>query len=433
MTLASNSGFTASSKKPLPSRQNRNEVYLLLFIALVVRVAWMVIAPRSAYSVDLKDWRIVAASLLNGANPYHDYRVLNWPPLWPEILYMLAQVSDRLNWDFFLCVRLTLITIELVLIAAAHGLIRQIDESARPFRFILLGLCLNPLLILLTLQLGNFDALAMVGVLLFLRSLIRFRRTGQVIDWLWAACWLGLGVYAKTFPFILTPLLACGAKRLSNNTRILGAALLAGPALLSMGPLYVLNPIDIWQGVLGYRSTPGEFGVSGLIVLFHGATETVDRYAHFYTMGLMVGLVVLTVVLWRFNIRRDSDLILLAALLLLSLFMLGPGYGPQYWFWVVPLFVSLYLFQSRAYRRLLLWAGIILLVTTLLELTLHPVYGAFIYPWTEKNKIIGVLNWFNDVRNLSLMNVPMFIAALLVTAVGISVLVGYHDQDSAAR
>ncbi len=133
------------------------------------------------------------------------------------------------------------------------------------------GLCLNPLLILLTVQQGNFDVIPTTLILWFLISLINFRRRSERVDWLIAAGWLGLGAFAKTFPLILVPLLIAEARRVDVKTRLLGALLCLGPAAISLAPLFSLGPHDVLSGVILYRGTPGPIGAAGLILLVAGA------------------------------------------------------------------------------------------------------------------------------------------------------------------
>src|SRR5208337_1475415 len=92
---------------------------------------------------------------------------LNYPPFWMVVLFLLAKLSSLHGTDFVLAVRLVLIIGDLALLAATFLLLRTLQPGARHTRVILVGYCLNPLLILLTVQHGNFDALCMIWVVLF--------------------------------------------------------------------------------------------------------------------------------------------------------------------------------------------------------------------------------------------------------------------------
>ncbi len=406
---------------PEPARASHifpRRLVIVLLLALLARLCWMAALPASAISVDLKDWMIVSSSLLKGINPYQKFDVLNWPPFWLEVLYGLSRLCKEHSEQFFLnSARLVLIAIELGVIVATFGLMRLLDPAKPIFKILLFGLAFNPLLILLTVQHANFDAAAVFWIILFLGCLVRFRRRGEMIHWLWACAFLGLAIFTKTFPFALAPLLAPGARRLSWPARCLGVALLAGPALLSLAPLYALDPVGISAHVLNYRSTPGSFGPPGLLILASRGF-LIPQFARIFTCAMAGALCVLAIALYRWDVRRDADIVLLAGMLLLSLFTLGSGYGPQYWFWVVPLLAAAYPHQPHGFRILLLVAGAIVVVTNVITFAYGPVYGSFALGWEPTQAMRDECSWFESNANLMKLNMPMFAATLAVLFVG---------------
>jgi hypothetical protein len=243
----------------------------------------------------------------------------------------------------------------------------------------LIGYCLNPLLILLTVQHGNFDAFAELWIILMLTLLIRFRRRRQVVDYLLAALCLGMGAFTKTFPLILWPLLVPGARCVSARARWLAAGLALGPTLLSLMPLYVLNPAEISRNVIEYRSFGPSFGVMGLLTILRAHSLAAD-YSTAFTPVFFIALTAIAARLWRRDVREDRDLVLLAALILLGSFLLGPGYGPQYWFWVVPLFVVVFS-EFKKLRIILLIAGVVVVATNVFEYALIRSLGQFWIEW----------------------------------------------------
>ena len=329
---------------------DRRGVWTLLACAAAARLLFLLIWPAQAYSADLKDWRIVAAAMLVGINPYVKYQILNWPPMWMEVLFVLSRVCDRLDWSLFTTVRLLLITGDMVLIASLWHLLQLLKSQQRAFFPILWGLCLNPFMILLTIQQGNFDVIPTIFILWFFASLIRFRSGQNPIDWLWAAAWLGLGGFAKTFPLVLAPLLIGQARPLNLKTRLLGAALVLGPAALSLAPLFALNSRPISKFVIFYRGTQGAAGASGLL-LDLGGISAVTRYNPIFSAIVFIALALVAIQLWLRPVKNDGNLILLAALILIGLFEFGTGYCPQYWMWPAPLLCIAYI-HARAASKL---------------------------------------------------------------------------------
>jgi len=368
-----------------PDRPGR-DLLLLLSVAAAARLAWLWIIPSQSVSVDLKDWLVVAGQMHVGRNPY-DSGVLNWPPFWLEALYPLMRLAihffplQRDFSGFFFLVRVFLILGDLGLLAATYWLLRLLDRDAPSFQLLLWGYCLNPLLTLLTVQHANFDAYATIWVVLFLCMLVKFRRGGQEVDWILACGCLGMGIFTKTFPLLLWPLLAPGSARITRPARLLGGGLLLGPTALSLAPLYILFPAGISQHVLGYRGMGDTFGIVSLLRLA-GVPYDVAMYARVFSLSLLAGTAALALLLRRRDFKHDADLVLLSCVLLMCVFTLGTGYGSQYWFWVVPLLLICY--RHYPDLRHVLWeCAVVTIATNLVEYGVEAWLGAFLMGWTQ--------------------------------------------------
>lgn len=114
VTTVSSSITEETPRPPIRAKDG----WILAAVAVAARVACMSVWPARAFSCDLKDWRIIGGAMLVGLNPFdqHYGSLLNWPPMWMEILYGLARISDRLDWPFFSCIRVLLIGCDAVLI-----------------------------------------------------------------------------------------------------------------------------------------------------------------------------------------------------------------------------------------------------------------------------------------------------------------------------
>jgi hypothetical protein len=413
---------TAPTHRLARSQHTAFHFCLLITIAAAARIAWMCALPPHVISVDLNDWHRVAEGLQLGMNPYARWRVLNWPPFWMEIIDLCMSLSSRFGWDFFSCIRTVLIVGDLGVLAATFFLLRMLAPQSNHGLLFLLGYCLNPLLVLLTIQHGNFDAIAELWIVLMLICLIRFRRGRQEIDFLLAAACLGMGGFTKTFPLMLWPLLAWGARTVSARTRWLAAGLIVGPITLALAPLYVLSPAEVSSHVIHYRGFSECFGILGLLNVLHAEPDHA-AYSTIFTCLFLAGLAVLALRLWRRDITSDSDVVLLATIILLSSFALGPGYAPQYWFWVTPLLLVVYQQYKKA-RVVLLPASIVIVATNVFEYAIVPSLGEFWTGWgrsSERLKQYGERILFSD-PDLAKLHLPMTLASLAVLAVAIAML-----------
>jgi Glycosyltransferase family 87 len=380
-------------------------------------------------SADLLGWRRIASDLLNHINPYVSEPFLNHPPFWTEILFGLANFSASTGVDLLFLVRIVLIAGDLSLLAATYLLLRTLRPHSSCVRLLVIGYCLNPLLILLTSQHGNIDALSMIWVVLFLYFLIRFRNSSDAIDWLLAAACLGIAVFVKQFPLVLWPLLAPGARRLDWRSRLMGPLLVIGPVLLSLAPLYVLAPHAVWHDVVGYRSFGNAFGVAGLLTIT-GFNQFSPIHTRFFTIALLAVTVAVAIALWRRDWRHDSDPVLFSAMLLLALFTLGPGYGPQYWFWVVPLLLVCYSNFGPGLARIILVTLIIVAATNVFEYAFEITLGCFLYNFHPSDQMEAIGRYF-DYPSIHVvwLRMPMTFAAFTLLGWGIATLSGRYRRE----
>ncbi len=393
-----------------PTAKPARSLWTLLACAAAARLFCLYIWPSHVFSVDLQSWGTVVTAMHAGFNPYQKYHLLNWPPLWMEILFVLGRLCDRFGWSLPACIVLFLTAADLVLIFSLWRLLRLLDLRNRAFRPVLWGLCLNPFMILLTVQQGNFDVIPTIFVLCFLYSLIQFRRGGEPIDWLLAAAFLGLGALAKTFPLLLIPILIGEARRLNPKIWLLGVLLCAAPAFLSLAPLFALDPHGIIEGVLLYRGVPGQSGISGFLSLLAGSAS-VHTYSAYFTAFLILLMLSSASILWLRPLHHDGDVILLTLLLLISIFLFGPGSAVQYWYWVAPFLVIGYL-QSSDLARVILPAAIVISVTEIIAYAYQPAMGFFLYRWVQTHFNRAIYRWFSVDRHVFLFTLPMTAATL---------------------
>lgn len=404
------------------------DVLFVLIISLAARALFMLAMPGYVQSTDARNWKSVGDALLAGQNPYHGMRLLSWPPFWLQLIFVMTKIAAFFSIPFFRVLQSTLVLTELLVIVALVKLIREVAPGARVRTLIVLGIALNPAPILLNCQHGNFDVIVALWLVLFIYWLLRYQRTHDDIDWLCACLFLGLGILAKTVPLILFPLLAGGFRKAPGFMKFLGLALLLGPAGLGMSVIYVLTPADVTQQVLGYRSKGENFGVSGL---FHmaGIDQWTPLYNLFFYLGLAGLMAAVSIWFWRRQTMGSQETILLAALILLLIPTLGPGYGPNYLYWYLPFLVASYAFFKGPWRVILAGFGMVIAGTYLFEYAILGSDGAALvnllyYQDPDKQaavSLVQAIGQYQFPEGQTLMRLPQFIASLIVLVAGAGV------------
>lgn len=380
---------------------------LLALTAAAVRLIFLLLLPADVTSVDLHSWQIVAGELRAGRNPYHTTPFLNWPPLWMQIIAAIDNASQVLRVPFTTLLRLFLIAVDVTGVAAAHRLAVSI-EAKHARSMILFGLALNPISILLVCQHANFDSIVALAVLLAVGAILRFVRSGNPVDWLYAALAAGIGILAKTIPIILIPLLCVRLKTLDDRTRLLGALLLLGPVTLGLSIVFALAPDDILQKVIQYRSFGGAFGVSGILAAtVNPLVGRLVRIALLLALAAIVGAATLRTA--RRELHDSRSLILLAAFLLISIILFGPGYGPQYIAWFLPLLVLTATSFDTAWRRILMMWGLIAILTYLAEYLLLRSHGALLLNLLPRHNFAWTAVLATP-KGTTLLRLPLFVA-----------------------
>ena len=416
---------------------NYRHILILLIVAWAVRFLVVWLWPSAARSADSFSWEWVTKTLLAGENPYKETPALNWPPFWMQLLYLIGKATIALHVIFSYGVQFFLAAVESLVVVALFGLIRQLAPQARPFMLVLLGVALNPVTILLVCQHCNFDVIVALWVLLFVAALARYYQSRDDVDWLLACLFLGLGILTKTVPLVLCPMLAGGFRRVARKAKWLGMTLVLGPVTLGMSVIYVLAPADVTAKVLGYRSGPGWFGITGLLHLA-GADGLTWLANWLFYLGL-AGVGVLTaMVFWKRERMEGREIVLYAAMFLAGTPALGPGYGPQYLYWFWPLLLVSYLLYDRTWRRVVVGFMIVTVVTCLVEYAIFPSHGQYYFYMVNLQNVpqstIDSLMWWISKPGQATIRLPLFFAFLILLTFGIRLLVrGSRAESSPAK
>jgi len=415
----------------LARRRLVGSVALVLGVGLAARVAFILCTPRDVYSADVNNWRWVVASLERGLNPYQSTTFLNWPPLWMQILFGLNRLATGLGLSLFQAIRAFLIIVEGAVIVLTFILVSRTSPSFSARRLLLIGMALNPIAILLVCQHCNFDVLVAFWVLLFVNEQIQYQATGAASAWLGSCLWLGLGVLTKTVPLVLAPLLLVGIRNLRWKERILGGCLLFGPVTLGMSIVYSLVPAAIERNVLDYRSAQGWFGITGLLRWMHHP-GLMEGYSRLSPWLFGVGLVALSRVLWTRARLTAGQVVLLSALLLMAVVVFGPGYGPQYIFWFMPILVVSYPLFGKSWRKGLAAFYAIAAVTYCFEYSLFPSHGMLLIRWGLGEQWAARASAWSTPEMQTLFRLPLFLGYVGLFALGVSRLGASSNASTAS-
>jgi hypothetical protein len=318
--------------------------------------------------------------------------------------------------------------------ARVEAMLARLRLTRKPGLVVLWGMALNPVCILQVCQHGNFDVLVGLWVALTLLMLLRFGDTQSETDWLCACLFLGLGVLTKTTPFILLPVLLAGTSGLSLRCRILGAVLALLPAALGLSILFALDPGGIWHKVVLYRSESGVFGISGILSIW-GASGALALYGKVFPWVLLTLWASLVLRAPRWQEPAADRRMALSALLLIIIPALGPGYGPQYIYWFLPLLLILAVSPARGVRWMTRAFLITAAITYLVEYALNPVLGASLVAATGSDSLHQAGACLRMPASQTLLRLPLFAAYMgmilvlwrvSVTARGAAAL---HDSE----
>ena len=407
--------------EPATGRYRFRDLLVVLLAAWAARTAFILLMPP-AYSLDARHWYEVAEALAQGRNPYSVTYYLNWPPLWMQVTWAIAQLNTLTQLPFPRILQIVLILIESAAIVALFRLLRLLAPAADIRLALLAGISLNPIAILLICQHVNFDVIVALWIVLFVTSLVRFQRSGDAVDWLAACLFLGFAVLTKTVPIVLAPLLAHGARGLSSRGRWLGAALVLGPVTLGMSIIYVLDPAGVTEHVIAYRSFAGYFGISGLSALL-GVAEAGSWWAAWFPSVLVASLMWIGLRLWQRANLSGGDIVVLAAMLLMIVPALGPGYGPNYIYWFLPLLVASAATEAGAWRKLLIGFYAVAALTYLVEYAMFDTHGMFLVRLLPENQ--QVARWsqeWSSAETQTVIRLPLFVGYLALLWGGASLL-----------
>jgi hypothetical protein len=383
-----------------------------------VRAVAIALWPHGTHSADLDSWKFVALQLEKHQNPYAGTpEILKWPPFALVLVWWIDHVAIHLGVTFFTVMRATLVAAEGAVAVVLYFLMTRFVPAREVRRILLVGICFNPVAILFSVQHENIDVFVGLFVMLGLLALASAGPARDAVGWLAGSLAFGLGVFVKTVPLALVPLLAPGMRRASTLGRVLAVALFFGPVALSLAVMIVFGPHAVIDNVLGYRSISGYFGITGLLDLAH--LDGVSRfYSRAFTLVLVGGAMLLFRVFWTrgLDVKRA---ILFAGLVLAAIPAIGPGYAPQYAYWFMPALIASYPLFDDAWRRILLACYVVASVTFIIDYGLIAGLGHFFNGFFGDTGLVRRLGQrISTPGGETIERLPLFAALLVVLVAG---------------
>jgi Gpi18-like mannosyltransferase len=345
----------------------------LLLIGFTLRL----VAALFTYGTeDVAGWGIVGEALLRGQNPYQHTRFLRWPSLWMIIIFAIEHLSLSFHLDFAALIKIPPIIADVALpVVIYYYFIRKRREVSKGQLYAVLY-AINPISILIVAVHGQFDS---VPALFLLLSLYFIEGHDKETDIFFAAIFLGLAAFAKSWPLLLMPLLIAHIPNLKAKAAFLAVCLL--PFLVSVGTLYVLTPADVFHKVARYAGIPGWWGFTSFYsVVQHPATRLIsDIYSSFGSYLLLLALAGMSI--YYYKLRHSRSLSPLEAMVggILLIYVMASGYGTQYMIWIVP-FVTIYSYRNKFARYFLILASMELVT----EYVFRP-YNGILGEWVLKS------------------------------------------------
>lgn len=394
----------------------------IVLVAALVAAIFMLAVPSNARSCDAYSWEDQALLMQAEVNPYQANSFFCWPPFWMQCVFVMGKIATLTHLPFFRILQITLVLAELVAIWVAMDILSLVNPT-RMRRLFMIGVVLNPVMILLTLQHCNFDIPA-IWILLAIRSLIYFYHKENPAQWLCACFFLGMGVLTKTFPLALFPILAHGFRRSDRPMRFIGAILFLGPVALGMSIIYCMSHNEVLHNVLEYRGGDTAFGFPGVIRALNLDVLLPLQKACFY----LIGAITLLVFTRHFSDKtpKPGELILFSSVVLLAVPTLGPGGAPQYFSWFLILLVLCYAIYPELRKTLTVFfavAAVTYIVDygLMLELGwnwLYLISGAQTtkalpeYFLQHHSAVVPMMEWLNVPAHRTVERLPLFFAML---------------------
>ncbi|HEY4184286.1 MAG TPA: hypothetical protein VGP07_04420 [Polyangia bacterium] len=323
-------------------------------------------------------------------------------------MFLMSRLADVVGLQTSTVIRLFLAIAEMGLMVVLYRFLERIRGARFAFRILLVGVALNPVCLTQIVVHANFDVLVGTLAALAVIALLRYQETRDETRLVEASLWLGIGILLKTVPLVLTPLLFLCLRGVRARVVLVCALLVAGPWVVGASTLFLVSPPIVAAKVLHYHSIGGYFGVSGLLAIA-GVQSTTPGDVIF--KGAMVAcLMVVGVGVRQRGLPRA--IVLGAPLLLLAIPTFGPGFGPQYAYWSIPLMLLAFPMAWRPTRLSIIALALVAAPDYLVEYGFLPSHGAFAEWMMPHDVFTSVMLAIGTPRGATLLRIPLFLGCL---------------------
>jgi hypothetical protein len=301
----------------------------VLAVALIARLLPAVALPTGS-TYDIESYSIVGSLVLSEKDVYtspeaeNRYPYLPFQMYWSALSHKLVELS-QIPYHKIVKIEPILADIAIALVLFA-SLLRAFSLQTAFIGGLLYAV--NPVPVFISAYHGQFDATAILPVLLSFYSLGSY-------PWL-SGFWLGIGILVKSWPVLALPPLLGGIK--SWKKRIIFLALAGFVPLLAI--LVYLAAFDgnlsqVLSRAIGYNRGAGAWGYTYffrlLVYFLPGLTGLFSWLVNFGRLLTLAGLAAA----WWLRARKETpqDGILT---ILVSFFAITHAFGIQYMVWLIP-------------------------------------------------------------------------------------------------
>jgi Gpi18-like mannosyltransferase len=320
------------------SSQHRRNARLLVALVCLCLVVRLVPAYFVYGSFDVGSWELVIRQFREGNNPYETAK-LNWPPLWPMMLYGVRYVEDLLHLPTHFSVKLLPCLFDTAIAVVLYGWFARTASPLEAFKRSL-WYALNPVAIATCALQGQFESIPSLFSMLAILSAERSRPDQLATV---SALLLGLGGMAKTWPLVLVPALV---RRMRSPVEKVAYAMIAvAPAIVGVGAVYLLSPAAVTAHVLNYRGAAGQWGLTALNFLLSKETEA--AWSHVVLLLLFAAWGVVYLLTWK-----RGTILEISLLALLTFYVFSPDCGTHHHVWFLGIAMMADLSRARIYTIL---------------------------------------------------------------------------------
>jgi Dolichyl-phosphate-mannose-protein mannosyltransferase len=265
----------------------------------------------------------------DGISLYHHIDLFNHPPFMIHVLQVMGFLTSFTGISFYFWLRLPAILTDIGSVVIVARLLK-LYLGPRFSRSTLVLLALSPASVMISGFHGNTDPLMIFFILLAIYSLDQKSNV-----WL-AGIAFGMSMNIKVTPIIFLPALLLYLP--SNNKRLLFLMLTGATFVICGLPYTVQDPLFIGMRLFGYSSNYGDWGISRLLVLLSTNLDGFQSLNLAYTqLGKWIMLAfIIGESIWMNRSLQKPPLFLQFGLIAFTFMAITPGFGVQYFAWLVP-------------------------------------------------------------------------------------------------